>query len=124
MRSNNETETAERNDTDNERVQKGIKWKDAEGVSGREKKSRNQIWLISIVITSSIQSLTISPHLFFLMPKDTWNARKYLSNEIILMILQLADEDMLRKSGNAVYLRIKRELDDIWWGFFFKIEKD
>lgn len=93
-------------------------------MSGREKKSRNQIWLISIVITSSIQSLTISPHLFFLMPKDTWNARKYLSNEIILMILQLADEDMLRKSGNAVYLRIKRELDDIWWGFFFKIEKD
>jgi hypothetical protein len=47
------------------------------------------------------------------MPKDTRDGRKDLCNEMVLMILRLADEDMLSKSGNPVYLRMKRELDEI-----------
>lgn len=47
------------------------------------------------------------------MPKDTQDARKYLCNEMVLTILRLADEDMLSESGNPVYLKMKRELDEI-----------
>jgi hypothetical protein len=46
------------------------------------------------------------------MPKDTQDNRKSICNEIVLMILRLADEGMLNESGNAVYLRMKRELDE------------
>ena len=56
-------------------------------------------------------------HLFFPprsstpMPKDTQDPRKSLCSEIVLMILRLADEDMLNESGNPVYLKMKRELE-------------
>ncbi len=40
-----------------------------------------------------------------LMPKDT------LDDKTVLEILQMADEDMLRKSGNPVYLSLKAEYD-------------
>jgi hypothetical protein len=39
------------------------------------------------------------------MPKDT------LDNDKILEILRMADEDMLRASGNPVYLALKADLD-------------
>ena len=45
------------------------------------------------------------------MPKDTQDPRKSLCSEIVLMILRLADEDMLNESGNPVYLKMKRELE-------------
>jgi hypothetical protein len=47
------------------------------------------------------------------MPKDTQDPLKHLCNEIVITILRLADEDMLRDSGNAMYLRMKRELDEL-----------
>jgi hypothetical protein len=64
---------------------------------------------------ASLSNLSISPHSFISMPKDTRDrsSHKSLCNEIVLTILRLADEDMLRESDNAVYLGLKRELDDI-----------
>jgi hypothetical protein len=47
------------------------------------------------------------------MPQDTQEPCTSLFNDMILMILRLADEDMLSKSGNAVYLRMKKELEDL-----------
>jgi hypothetical protein len=61
----------------------------------------------------SHRSLDLSPRLFIAMPKDIQDIIKHLCNEVVLRILQLADEDMLRDSGNAVYLRMKRELDEV-----------
>lgn len=52
------------------------------------------------------------------MPKDTQDACKSLCNEILLTIVRLADEDMLRESGNPVYLRMRRELDENQWVSF------
>lgn len=45
------------------------------------------------------------------MCNDTQDPFRSLCNEMILTILRLADEEMLRKSGNEVYLRLKKELD-------------
>ncbi len=44
------------------------------------------------------------------MPKDTRDSCNSL-NELVLMILRLADEEMLTKSGNPVFLKMKRELE-------------
>jgi len=41
----------------------------------------------------------------YMMPKDT------LDNNKILAILWMANEDMLRASGNPVYLRLKADLE-------------
>jgi hypothetical protein len=65
-----------------------------------------------IAITSSIPFL--SSHLFTLMLEDTRDSHKSLCNEIVLVILQLANKDMLNESGNPIYLRMKTELDELW----------
>jgi hypothetical protein len=53
------------------------------------------------------------------MPKDTRDPCKYLNKEIILTILRWADEKMLSESGNAVYIKMKKELDEIRWVVVF-----
>ena len=60
-----------------------------------------------------------SPHIFILMPKDTRDPRNSLCHKIVLMVLQMADEEMLKESSNAVYLKMKKELDEIRWVPFF-----
>lgn len=55
--------------------------------------------------------LSTYPRLFISMPDDTQDTDKSLCNEIVLMIVRLADEDMLNESQNPVYLKMKRELE-------------
>jgi hypothetical protein len=48
------------------------------------------------------------------MSKDTQDGGMHPYKEEILTLLRMADERMLRESGNPVYLRLKTELDLIW----------
>jgi hypothetical protein len=98
-------EAARKSDADSKRTAEGWRRKRAE--AGRKRK-RDKRQCASLSIRSLILSLFVS------MPKDTQDAHKHLGNEIVLTILRLADEDMLRDSGNAIYLRMKRELDEAW----------
>ena len=84
-------------------------------VEKKEAKKRSMVDT-RVIIASSIQFL--SPYSFTSMPKDTRDPSA-LCHEMILMILRMADEDLLKESGNAVYHRMKRDLDKIQCAFFF-----
>ena len=83
-----------------------------EGKRKEWEKRRDKKKYTSLIIMLSI-SLFFSPYSFISMPQDTQEPCTSLFNDMILMILQLADENMLSKSGNAVYLRMKKELEDL-----------
>lgn len=88
-------------------------------VNERKEKGKTEIYSLWSVVSLSIRSFTLSPRLFIPMPKDTHDFLKCPCNEIVLRVLQLADENMLCESGNAIYLRMKRELDEIQWVWCF-----
>jgi hypothetical protein len=76
----------------------------------RRKEKKGKMVDVRHCIIASFSIPSLSP--IHSMPKDTKDNRKSICNEIVLMILRLADEGMLNESGNAVYLRMKRELDE------------
>ena len=87
-----------------------------------EKKDPKKTMINDAVIIRPI----FSPRIFILMPKDTRDPRNSLCHEIVLMVLRMADKEMLKESGNAVYLKMKKELDEIRWVpfFSFSFERD